>query len=229
MPRFELLIPFIFVLAAIFYVLLGLYAWRQRPAVAVIPFAWTMLSVSIWALMYALEVFLPTLPGKLFAVSLEYIGIACMPVFLFFYAFDYTGRGHLLTPRARALVWLIPSLTLLFAWTNPLHRWMWDSERIIPMGGLGILNVHFGNVFWFSTTFSYGLFTLAGSILIMDFLQRPGVYRLHISLVILAMLCSFAGTALFVFGISPIPYIDFTSLFFLPSAIGLAWVTRDRP
>lgn len=225
MPRFELLIPFIFVLAAIFYVLLGLYAWRQRPAVAVIPFAWTMLSVSIWALMYALEVFLPTLPGKLFAVSLEYIGIACMPVFLFFYAFDYTGRGHLLTSRARALVWLIPSLTLLFAWTNPLHRWMWDSERIIPMGGLGILNVHFGNVFWFSTTFSYGLFTLAGSILIMDFLQRPGVYRLHISLVILAMLCSFAGTALFVFGISPIPYIDFTSLFFLPSAIGLAWVT----
>ena len=229
MMRLELAVPFIFVLAAVFYALLGLYAWRRRPAVAVAPFAWTMFSMAVWAFAYGLEIFLPTLPAKLAAVNLEYIGIASTPVFLFYYALHYTGRNHLLTPRLQALAWLIPILTALLVWTNPIHQWMWDAESIVPLGRLGLLQVRFAAAFWVSITFFYAMFITSGFMLLMDFVQRPGVYRLHISFVILAMLFSFVGTVLFLVGISPIANLDMTSLFFLPSSVGLAWVTlRQR-
>lgn len=229
MLRLDLAVPAVFILAAIFYALLGLYAWKRRPAVAVISFAWVMLAMSIWSFMYGMEIFLPTLPAKLFAVNLEYLGIASAPVFLFYYALDYTGRSHLITPRMRVFVWMIPILTLLLGWTNPMHHLMWDQERIVPAGSLGLLNVHFRIDFWMGITYSYAMFIASGSMLLMDFVQRPGPYRLYVSFVIFAMLLSFSGTVLFVAGISPIPNLDMTSLFFLPTGIGLAWITlRQR-
>jgi diguanylate cyclase (GGDEF)-like protein/PAS domain S-box-containing protein len=228
MLRLELAVPLVFILAAVFYALLGLYAWRRRPAVAVAPFAWTMFSLAVWAFAYGLEVFLPTLPAKLAAVNLEYIGIASAPVFLFYYALHYTGRNHLLTPRLQALIWLIPILTALLVWTNPIHQWMWDAESIIPMGRQGLLQVHFAAAFWVSITFFYAMFITSGSMLLMDFVQRLGAYRLHISFVILAMLFSFSGSLLFLAGFSPIANLDLTSLFLLPSSVGLAWVTLHQ-
>ena len=223
--RLDLLVPIVFILAAVFYALLGLYAWRKRPAVAVVSFAWVMLAGSIWSFMYGLEILLPTLFAKLLAVNLEYIGIVIMPVFLFFFALDFTGRSHILTPKIQAWLWSVPILALLLIWTNPLHHLMWDMESIIQVGELRLLYVRFGTAFWLHTTFSYGFFAISGLLLIMEFLQRPGVYRVQISFVILALLFSFIGTLLFVTGLSPIPNLDFTPLFLIPTAIGLAWVT----
>lgn len=223
--RLDLLVPIVFILAAIFYALLGLYAWRKRPAIAVVPFAWVMLCVSVWSLVYGLEILLPTLFEKQIAVNIEYIGIVCMPVYLFFFALDFTGRSHILTPKIRAVVWFIPVLALILIWTNPWHHLMWDMESIIQVGELRLFNARFGTLFWLHTAFSYGFFAISGLMLIMEFLQRPGVYRVQISFVILALLFSFFGTILFLTGFSPIPNIDFTPLFLIPTAIGLAWVT----
>lgn len=225
LPRFDFFVPIVFILAAIFYALLGLYAWRKRPAIAVVPFAWVMLCMSVWSLVYGLEILLPTLFEKQIAVNVEYIGIVCMPVYLFFFALEFTGRSHLLTPKIRAAIWFIPILALLLIWTNPLHHLMWDMESIVQVGELRLFYVRFGTAFWLHTAFSYGFFAISGLMLIMEFLQRPGVYRVQISFVILALLFSFFGTILFITGFSPIPNIDFTPLFLIPTAIGLAWVT----
>ncbi|RPH39582.1 MAG: GAF domain-containing protein, partial [Burkholderiales bacterium] len=225
MVRPEFFIPFVFTLAAVFYALLGLYAWRRRPAVAVSSFAWVMLSMSVWSLTYGLEIFFPLLSTKLWIVNFEYIGIVGAPIFLFFFAMDYTGRNHLVTRSIRAGTLAIYILILLLIWTNPLHHLMWDAESIKQVGTLRLLNVRFGFAFWLHILFSYGLITSASIILIMDFLQRPGTLRLYISLVIIGILFSLFGTSAFALGFSPIPGIDFAPLFFLPTAIGLAWVT----
>lgn len=229
MLRLDMAVPAVFVLAAAFYALLGLYAWRSRPAAAVVPFAWTMLAMSVWSFMYGLVVLLPTLPEKMSAVNVEYIGFVSAPVFFFFFALEYTGRRHLITTRMNALVWVIPVLTLSLHWTNPIHHLMWDMEHIVPTGSLGFLKAHFKIGFWISVVYSYALFISSGSMLLMDFMQRPGAYRLHISFVIFAMLFSFFGTMLFAAGISPIPNLDLTAIFLLPISVGLAWVTlRQR-
>lgn len=221
----ELFVLSIFTLAAIFYALLGLYAWRKRPAAGVVSFAWVMLSMSIWSFAYGLEVFFPLLEEKLLVMDVEYIGILGVPVFLFFFSLDFTGRSHLLTKWTRALIWAFPILFLLLAWTNPLHYLMWDSLAVIQSGMLNLLSVRFGPASWIQIGFSFLLVIAACILLIMDFLHRPGSLRLHISLVILAILFSLFGSSTFVLGISPARGLDFTPLFFLPAAIGLSWVT----
>ncbi|MBK7450160.1 MAG: diguanylate cyclase [Anaerolineales bacterium] len=219
------LIPFIYVLAAIFYALLGLYAWRKRPVVAVIPFAWAMLSISIWSFLYGLEIFSPSLNTKILIINLEYIGIIGLPVFLFFFALEYTGRSHLITLQVRVLTWIIPVIVLLLVWTNPLHHFMWDSETVSHQSSLWFFKVHYGVGFWIHIFFSFGLTLVASILILIDFLQSPRALRLQVSLVIFSMLFSILGTVLFVFDISPIKNLDYTPLFFLPTASSLAWVT----
>lgn len=225
----ELLVPLIYTLAAIYYALLGLYAWKKRPAVAVVSFAWAMLSISFWTFTYSLEIYFPSLPAKLFFVFAEYLGIVSVPVFLFFFALEYTGRSHLLSLRVRVLLWAIPILTLILVWTNSFHHLMWDMETVVIVNGLRLLSVRFAWFFWLYIVFSYILLLLASILLIMDFLQRPGVFRILMGLVILGILSPLVGSLLFVTGNSPIDNVDVTPLFFLPTALGLLWVsTRYR-
>lgn len=225
MVRFEFFLPIIFILAAAFYALLGLYAWRRRPAVAVVSFAWVMLSMSIWSFAYGLEVSLPALPSKLLILNFEYIGIVAVPVFLFFFALDYTGRSHLIAGKLRPLAWVLPFATLFLVWTNAHHHFMWDQEHIVRTGALALLSLRFNTGFWIQVYFALSLIAVSGILLLMDFLQSPRAMRLHVSLVILGGLFSLFFSTSFIFGYSPIQNVDFAPLFFLPAAAGLAWVT----
>ena len=225
MVRLDILVPAIYTLAAIYYALLGLYAWKKRPAVAIVSFAWAMLSISIWSFTYGLEVLFPSLQAKLIVILFEYIGIVSVPVFLFFFALEYTGRSHLLDTRIRLLAWVIPSVIVLMVWTNPLHHLMWSEEKVIVVNGLHLLSVQFSFFFWVHVVFSYGLLLLASILLVMDFMQRPGVFRIYLSLVILGVLSPLVGSFLFVAGLSPITNMDVTPLFFLPTAFGLSWAS----
>ena len=225
MRNSDFLVPFVYILAAVFYALVGLYAWRKRPAAGVVSFAWVMLSMSIWSGTYALEIFLPTVDAKLQILNIEYLGILGVPIFLFFYALDFTGRSHLLTQRLKMLLWGISAIILLIIWTNPLHHLIWGRASILRSGPLNLLNVEFGTVFWVNIFYTFVLVIAACIILIMEFLQRPGSLRLQISFVILSILFSLFGPSTFILDASPIFGVDLSPIFFLPAAIGLAWVT----
>src|SRR5687767_2558177 len=103
-----LYVALIYLLAAVPYAWLGLYAWRKRPAVAVTPFAWAMLGMSFWSFLYGVEIFSAGLEAMLFLRKLEYISVVSIPVFLLIFALEYTGRSHLLTMRSRLMLWLPP-------------------------------------------------------------------------------------------------------------------------
>ncbi len=216
-------VALIYLIAAIPYAWLGLYAWRRRPAVAVTPFAWAMLALSVWSFAYSLEIFSRDLQSKLFIVNIEYIGIVSVPMYLLFFALEFTGKSHLLTRRSKLLIGGLPLLTLLLVWTNDFHHLMWTAETISTFNGLELLNVRFGIFFWVHAIFSYILVGFTNILLIIELLQRPRIYRIQISFIILGMLIPTLGNLLFIVGINPIKDLDVTPLFFLPTAIGLSW------
>ena len=226
----HLYVALIYLIAAIPYAWLGLYAWRKRPAVAVTPFAWAMLGLSIWAFTYSLEIFSPDLQTKLFIVNFEYIGIITVPVFLLFFSLEFTGKSHLLTRQAKFLLWIIPSLALLLVWTNSFHHLMWDQESIsVSISGLKLLSVRFLGVFWIHATYSYILVAFTNVLLIIELLQRPSIYRIQISFIVLGILIPVIGNIFFVTGNDPVKNLDTTPLFFLPTAVGLSWaITKYR-
>lgn len=221
--RLELYVSFIYLLAAVPYVWLGLHAWRKRPAVAVTPFAWAMLGMAIWSFTYSLEIFFPSLPAKLFITKLEYIGIVSIPIFILFFALEFTGKSHLLALRTRLLLGAIPLLILLLVWTNESHHLMWDMAAVTETMELKLLDVRYGLFFWIQVIFSYVLVIFASILLIMEMIQRPGIYRIQIGLVILGIVTPWIGSLIFVGRVNPIPNLDITPLLFLPTGLGLSW------
>lgn len=223
LERPDIYIPLLYLVAAIPYAWLGLHAWRRRPAVAVTPFAWAMLGMSVWSFGYGLEVFLSDIPTKILFAQIEYFGIIAAPLFMLFFAYEYTGNSHLLTARIRSLFWAISLLLLIVVWTNPLHHLMWDSIDVVQTNGLTLLDMGFGPFFWFQVFFSYALLLFASAMLIMELIHRPGIYRAQISFVVLSILSPTLGSLVFIAGVGPIRNLDLTPLFFLPTAIGLFW------
>lgn len=219
--RPDIYIPILYLVAAIPYAWLGLYAWRKRPAVAVTPFAWVMLGMSVWSFGYSLEVFSPDLEDKLLFARIEYLGIISAPLFMLFFAYEYTGNYHLLTRRISRLLWFISIFILIIVWTNPFHHLMWNAETITETHGLKLLSVRFGPFFWIQVFFSYGLLLLSSSMLIMELLHRPGIYRAQIHFIILSILVPLIGNLIFIAGAGPIKNLDLTPLFFMPTALGL--------
>ena len=216
-------VPLIYLIAAIPYAWLGLIAWRKRPALAVTPFAWVMVGMSLWSFVYSLELFFPNTIIKIICTQFEYIGIVAVPVYMLFFAFEYTGSSHLLTPRIKLLIWILPILTLILVWTNPFHHLMWNGESIMASHGLLLLSLHYKWMFWAHTLYSYALLLIASIMLIMELLHRAGIYRVQISFVILSILFPLVGSVIYVTGAGPIEDLDLTPLFFLPTALGLFW------
>jgi diguanylate cyclase (GGDEF)-like protein/PAS domain S-box-containing protein len=222
-------VSLIYLLAAVPYAWLGLFAWRKRPAVAVAPFAWTMLGLSIWSFTYSLELLLPDLSTILFLTKIEYLGIVSTPVFLLFFVLEYTGKSHLLTLRTRLLIWAFPILVLILVWTNESQHLMWDMEAMSETNGLKLLSVNYKFFFWLHAIYSYILVIFASILLTMEMLQRPSIYRIQISFVILMVLAPLAASLMEASKFNPIPNLNITPLLFLPAGLGLAWaIVRYR-
>lgn len=221
--RPDIVLPLLYIVAAIPYAGLGLYAWHRRPAIAVSPFAWAMLGMSIWTFTYGLEIFFPQLPIKLFFLKIEYFGVVSAPVFMLFFAFDYSGNQHLLTRKTRLLIWLVPALVVTAVLTNEHHHLMWDREAVEFDQGLYLFSPRYGPLFWLHAVVSYGMLATACILLSTEMIQRPGIYRGQISLVILSIVFPFLGSIIYVTGLGPIPNLDLAPLFFLPTALGLFW------
>jgi diguanylate cyclase (GGDEF)-like protein/PAS domain S-box-containing protein len=219
----EIYIPLAYLLAAIPYAWLGVYAWRRRPAVAVTSFAWAMLGLSIWTFAYGLEIFFRSLEIKLFLVNIEFIGVIIGPVFLFVFILEFIGKSHLLTSTVRLFLWIVPITALLLVWTNPLHELMWTGERTHEVLGLVLLELQYEAFFWVFAGYVYGLLILGCILLVVEILKRPRIYRSQGWVVIAGILTSLAGNAASLVGYTPIPNLDITPLFFLPMALGFSW------
>lgn len=221
--RPDIYVPLIYLVAAIPYAWLGLYAWRRRPAIAVTSFAMVMLSMSVWTAMYSLEIFSRELPSKLFFQTLQYFGIVSVPMSMLFFSLEFTGRSHLLTNRRKIILWFVPVFILTLVLTNSFHHLIWYNERIYEISGLHLLAFDVMPLFWLQVIYSYGLLIFSCLLLIMEFIQRPGLYRIQISFVILSIVFPLVGNLLFLTKAGLIKNLDLTTLYFLPSAVGLSW------
>jgi PAS domain-containing protein len=83
--------------------------------------------------------------------------------------------------------------------------------------------------FWVDLGYSYLLGMVASLLLIMELIQKPGLYRVQVSFVILGIIFPWLGSIIHVFNSSPIPELDIRPLFFIPTGLGLSWaITRYR-
>lgn len=210
------------VAAAMSATLAGL-AWQRRHVVGAMPFAALMVAVTVWTLMYALELESATLRTKLLWVKAQYPGIVFVPVAWLAFSLEYTGRERWVTPRRLALLAIVPLITLALVWTNAAHGLMARSARLVARGGDLMLDFSRGPAFWLHVAYSYGLILLGTFLLLRYTTQSSPAYRKQTRALVIAALFPWLGNILYVFNVGPFSHVDVSSLAFTLTGVAVFW------
>jgi PAS domain S-box-containing protein len=199
------------------------YTWRHRTTPGARSFLMLVIALAAWGICYALQLAtIPDLAVKSFWSAAKYIGIAITPVVWFAFAVEYTGHGEWLTRRRFAALLIIPAITIVMAFVNPLNL-MWPPLQLVITDQFVTTDAPFGVWFWVHAAYSY-IFILLGIVLLVRSLRRyPETYQRQAGALIVAVTLPLIANAIFIFGLSPIPYLDLTSVAFTASALLFAW------
>jgi signal transduction histidine kinase len=210
-------------IAAAISALLAVYAWRQRHILGTRAFSILLLAIGQWALGYAFELNAPTLDGKLFWTSFNFIGIVTIPPALTIFVLRYTRFDHWLTRRTVALL-IIPSLlTLTLAWTNPLHGLIRSSATIDTSGPIPIFAPVYNIGFWAFWAYDVALALVYIGATIRAWQTAKGVVRSQLVILLVSLLIPWIGNVIYFSGLSPFYGLDLTPFSFTLASLLLAW------
>ena len=204
--------------------LVALYVWERRAtasggkALALLAFA-----CAEWSLGYALEIAAMDLPGKIFWGKSQYIGIVAVPLLWVIFAYSYSTKGTVMTPRTVSLLSIVPLITLILAFTTERHGLIWEDVQIRTVGAFSALEITHGFWFWIYLGYSYILLVVGTIFILRSFTRTKGLFRRQNFILLIAVLTPWLGNILYVFDLFPIPNLDITPFAFAISIGVFAW------
>lgn len=209
-------------LTAILMAVLGALSWGRKAAGAR---AVAILAVAAagWATAYALELGSLAFSTKVFWAKAQYLGIVVLPVAWLLIAAQYTGRMHHLQARTLMLLGCVPILTVLLAFTNELHGWIWSNVALVDTGAFITLALTHGPAFWINWVFA-NVLLLSGTVLLAGAWRGSArYYRRQIGFLLLAASFPWLANLLYVSRLSPFPFLDLTPFAFALTGLFSAW------
>src|SRR5688500_18671895 len=202
-----LMVALVYAFGAIVSLVAVAILWRRREALGARPLALMMLAAAVWATGDAIEQLVPTLDGKRLVAQIQYTGVVATAPLFFLSAIALAGRAHQVTRGVLFAVWSVPLLSLLAAWTNPWHEWLWTDIRP-PSAASPFATYEYGWWFWVLTAQSY-LLMAAGTFVLLRGIRRVGRgFRLPMALVLLAVGVAWAGNAAYNAKLGPWPGLN---------------------
>jgi len=214
-PRPLYLVALLGVLAISTGVAVRAYRSRERPGA--LAFVVTMVAITVWCGAYALELFAADQATYLLFLRVEYLGASWVTVAWFVFVLEYTGRGQYVTRGRVAALSVVPALTIVAVWTNPMHGLMW-TERALPAAG-GAAASSLGLGFW--AYFGYAYILMAGStwFLLDAVLSARDRHRRQASLVLVAAVVPWAFQVVNLLGPAWAPAVNLTPFSFVCSGV----------
>lgn len=204
--------------------LLAYYLARCLPAPGALPLMGLVLAATVWSLGYLLEIASPELPIRIFWAGVQYLGIVSIAPTWSIFCAVYLGTPVWLaySRRNRALLWILPVITLAVMLTNSFHGLLWQRIEPRMIGDVSILEFSHGPWFSIILAYSYTLSILASIWLASRLISSTRLHRLQIGLVLLASLAPFFGSLLYISPINPTPGLDWTPFGFTAAGLLVA-------
>lgn len=178
-------------------------------------FAITMFLVAVWAVAYGAELSTSTLPGMLFWIKLEYIGIAFAPGTWLWFCLKYTGLHRWTTSKTMPLVFGLPFVTYLLVLTNSWHHLHYKEVSVFAEGPFPLLAITVGPWYYVHIGFFY-ISLFAGNLLLLyKFRSAEPIFKNQIYLLLLAGFVPWLFNLVYMFGYRPFEHIDLTPYAFL--------------
>ncbi len=209
-------------ISAGFTVGIAYYAFRRASQPGALVLALLLSAMSAWSVLYAVELLVPELQGKIFAAQLQYLAIAAIPPLWLIFSLQYTGRADWLTPARQRWLFIPGIITCLLVFTNQWHGLIWQGVALDPTGHPELYISGRGFWFWVHTTYAYGLI-VSGIIRFIWFAAHvPQLYRLQALFMVGSTLVPLMGNAVYLSGGLPRSWFDPTPFFFAVSGVLLA-------
>ena len=197
--------------------------WPRREAPGGTPLAVMLLAAAFWAICDAVELHVSTVDGKRLASQFQYIGVIAAAPCFFHAAMEFSGLGARLSNRLLVAVWAVPLASLLFAWTNPWHRWLW-TDILPPVGDSPFAFYQYGWWFWVLTAQNYVLM-IAATVVLLGAIRRVGRhFRTGMAAVLVAVVLPWIGNAAYNAKLGPWPGLNWLTLSLGISGSLLVWV-----
>lgn len=211
----------VYLLAAFMGMVAFSVIWRRRSAPGGTPLALMLLSAAFWAICDAIELYVA---NKQLVSQFQYFGVVAAAPFFFEAAMELSGQRTLLRTRSlRAAIWCVPVASLVFAWTNSWHHWLW-VDIVPPAGDLPFATYEYGWWFWVLTAQNYVLM-IGATIVLSRAIQRVGRhFRTGMALVLVSMILPWIGNAMYNLKLGPWPGLNWLTLSLGVSGALLAFV-----
>lgn len=212
-----------FLLAAL--ITLGVigFSWRYRQTDTGKAFLALMACGLVWVVFFCFETASPSLEGKLFWANIQFLGITFLPTAWVFLVLALTGQKA--TRGVKTALLLLPALTNLVIWTNPLHHWFYGTPTISStLAPFPVLVQDYQ--FWFyyvHAPLNYLILLAALFLLVKAMGRMEGVYQTQVQLLLVSILLPAITDMLYVLGYSPVRYYNYTTAVFSLSGVILAW------
>ncbi|MBI9050720.1 MAG: PAS domain S-box protein [Anaerolineaceae bacterium] len=221
MTIFEIFYLVVSILSAVICTGLAVYLFRRTKAVGSTPFSITYMFITLWILAQLLSLPYVSEAWLMFWTNIRFLPLAFVPYLWFLFALQFYLQSPRLSRKLVVLLALVPSITQVLVWTNPLHYLFINNAQSGYYGSFYIITSwHWGIFFWVHAAYSYTLM-LIGMILIIHaaarFLQ---VYRGQAILLITSAIFPLLITMGHTFNLIPI-YLDLTPIAFTVSGIAI--------
>ena len=197
--------------------------WPRRHAPGGMELARVLVAVAFWAACDAIELQVATLEGKQLVAQLQYVGVVSAAPLFFHAARVLSGHGARVSTLGLALVWTVPLLSLVCAWTNNWHHWLW-TEIVAPSGNSPFAVYRYGWWIWVLIPHQYMVMVAATALLLLGTRRVAQQFRPAMIVMLIAVLLPWIGNAAYTLKLGPWPGLNWLTLSLGVSASLLAWV-----
>jgi diguanylate cyclase (GGDEF)-like protein/PAS domain S-box-containing protein/putative nucleotidyltransferase with HDIG domain len=214
---------FLMVVAGLVSAIAAYLTWQRRPAPGSTPLVVVNLAGALWAWMTALELTAGTLSGAVVFHKLTFLPIEVIGPALFVFAAEYTGHDRWVTGRKRALLAVVPVISLALIWTTPLQSLFWRGLAMEASDSFMYLHKTPGMWWWIDSAYTYGLILAAVALIGAMFVREPGLYRRQAAAILAAILVPVVVDSLYIFNIVGSGVVDLAPALFGWVALVLYW------
>lgn len=209
------------ILGTILSIIVLMIGWPRRYMFGGLFFICFCFSVTQWLISSTIESFVVDQSTKILWSQISYFGFVQANPFLFLFTLTYVLQRKI-PIRVVLAVMLIPALTLLVCWTNPLHGWLWPG---FSQGSIekNVLIYHHGFWFWLHTTYLYLLLVVGIVLLIRGILRASYSMKKQLALILAGILFPVLMGTLYAFGWVSVEGLDITPAGLAVTSAFLAW------
>jgi PAS domain S-box-containing protein len=187
MSILETLYVVISILAALICAGIGILVFQKKQTGKFSPFSSMMLLITLWIAAQLLSMLLEDPDWIMFWTNLRFLPIALIPYTWLLFSLQFFLSSNRVSKKIILALAIVPFITQIMVWTNPLHHWFIVAYKTGNMGMFyTVTEWHWGPWFIVHAVYSYSLLLIGIILIIHAAVKVPWLYRGQAILIIIS-------------------------------------------